>query len=143
MNPRNRGFNQALANLSCRPVQKEARQDFKAALATLKRRVRREQLKITEEDSESEDVSEPDLSELLPPVEFSRRVVLSTDQPLDTEDVLLVNDLYHAEGQMLNEFQKQMLSSLTGCADEDLEDSAPNWAETVEEFRGVEQRVRR
>lgn len=154
MSARNDGFNQdrAVAMSFNRAARKHAHEALKATLARFDTEcqdwIDKLQEELAEELARSGEVeeaneSEVDDSEWMPDaVNFSRCVLLNTNQPLPAKKLCALNGLYAAEGNALNHAHQSAILSMSHQEEHPAE-VALTGPELIERFQAIHQRVTR
>ena len=124
MQSRFRGYNQALATFNSQAFREDDKQAFRTSLDNFKRRLESQLQETAKEEDKEVAANDEPLEQLFTLSSFGRRLVLPTDHPLATDEILLLNRLYHAEATYLEETQKATVSSLMQKEDEEFPGNA-------------------
>lgn len=150
MLPLKRGFKQRAANESDHAYKQETRKALHSTIAAFQSRIQKQiqESALEEMDSLSDDEAssvgrDSGSSAQLRGPKYSRRLLLSTDQPLNIKDINDVNKIYCAESDALEKAQRNTLSRMFQEGDIDL--SVPDFGgkRLKEDFLVLYDKIRR
>ena len=96
-----RSYDVELAASDSRAQPSEAARQFKASLERLQQRLQARLTGVDTGEGCDSAASEHEHEPTITPATFSRRLLLSTDQPLNVPEIMLLNRLYYAESKVL------------------------------------------
>ena len=121
LRPELRGYDIKLPASDSHTQSREAARQFKASVKQFQQQLQARLTCVDPEEGCGSAASEAD-HELeheptITPATFSRRLLLSTDQPLDVPVIMLLNRLYHAESKVLQASHDCILGSMLDGVD--------------------------
>ena len=137
------GFSQKVA-MGKNPEMREAVQErFRTQVSHLQTRLNAIRAEIGTEGAREALVREPHAAQSFTPVTLSRRVLLSTNQQLNIEDIQTLNKVYSAEQEFLQKTQQATLTALWQEKSGGWDPHAFTGEERVGLLSAVHQKVRR
>ena len=138
-----RRYDQNFATFTSPPFRELDRSEFKRCLHDFRQRLQ-QQPRRTKSGIDREIVAaDRDWSQTLTPLNFGRRLLLPTDQPLQIEDILQTNALYDAEAKFLEGTQSAALSAMLHTEKDELDVETFTAEERAQHLKAVHEAVRR